>query len=311
MIVEASAPIRISLFGGGTDTSTYSDKYNGACLNFAINIYQNIEVRDSLDYPSTYPIGANSHFYRVILDEFGLQLDKNIKVACKFDGIIEGGMGSSASATVALIGAINKLKGLGMSRAEIAEKAWDIEVNKLGLYGGRQDQYAATYGGINLFEFSKGKVVRTPLPAEFINWLLPSIVLLYTGENRKTPKTQEGFKKLAPKQVSELDTIKAILVEGIRAIGEKDLRKVGLLMDKSWEAKKKSNKGVSTAKMDKIYERARKLGALGGKCCGSGGGGFMFFIVEPDNRNKFIEKMGLQHWDFEMDHNGLSTRILP
>jgi len=89
---------------------------------------------------------------------------------------------------------------------------------------------------------------------------------------------------------------------------------VGALLGKSWEMKKKSNKGVATGEIDKFYELGKKNGAFGGKVCGAGGGGFMFFIVDPDKRKDFIsemEKGGLQHWDFGIDWNGLQVRVLP
>ena len=321
MIVYSQAPTRLSLFGGGTDLPTYANKYGGICLNIAINVYQNMllsmnsgKVRKEFSLSNLgVPDGADISFYMTICKDLGFSFD-GVILDCEFDGIIHAGMGSSASAAVALIGAINRIKGLGLTRGEIAEKAWDIEVNKLNMYGGRQDQYAATFGGVNVMEFEKDKVTLTPLSPQFIKPLLPSIVLFYTGENRSSPKIQEGFKELTNEQVESLDYLKRMVVEVSRLITEGDIKGVGLLLDQCWEAKKKSNKGVSNETIDKTYREAKKNGAWGGKVMGAGGGGFMFFMVDPLIRDKFIKRMekeGLQWWDFDICYNGLQTRILP
>ena len=229
------------------------------------------------------------------------------KIKSEFDGLLQAGLGSSASAAVALVGAINKYKSLGMSLEQIAERAWEIEVNKIKLYGGKQDQYASVYGGLNLFEFSK-KVKRTRFNQTLARELAECMLLFYTGENRKSAVIQEGFKKLTQTQIQALDQIKMIVDEALIALYIRDYEQIGYLLNKAWEFKKKSNSGVSNPKIDNLYEQGMNLGAWGGKVCGAGGGGFMMFMVDPSKQVGFLKRMNLEHWDFSPDFNGLEVR---
>lgn len=304
MKIISSAPCRIGLLGGGTDIPTYSDKFGGLCLNIAINIRQHFEITDSNGKDNVYPKGANPKFYEEFYKQFGWTPETCVST---FDGILESGLGSSAAAAVALVGALSRYNNMNLSKEDIAEMAWHIEINKIGLYGGRQDQYASSFGGCNLFEFGKGvKVTRLD---GFIEKVLPSLTLFYLGKNRRSANIQEGFKKLSQQQIMKLDEIKASVLEGSKIIATGDIEKFGRLMDKAWQMKKISNKGVSNNEIDKIYDKALKLGAFGGKIMGAGGGGCMLFIVDPAKRNKFIKEIGLKWIDFSLDKNGLETRV--
>ena len=213
---------------------------------------------------------------------------------------------------MALLGVINRRKNLGLNSYQIAEKAWELEVDKIGLFGGKQDQYAATFGGINVIEFKKGGEVNViPMARGFIEPLFPSLVLFYTGKNRKSSKIQEGLKEPNSDQIKALNRIKRLALEAIDPISKGDFRVVGALLDEAWEWKKLSNKGVTNKELDDIYSKAKELGAYGGKTCGAGGGGFMLFVVNPTEREDFIKNLGLEWWDFSPDFNGLEVRILP
>ena len=320
MIIKSTAPTRISLFGGGTDLPEYSRQFGGMTISLAINLYQNIIMytdSDMLDSPhkNQFPFKADPYFYYKILDEFNLNNGVHLtRLITNFDGEIESGIGSSAAAAVAMVGAINRRLGLNMTPEQIAERAWSLEVDVVGLYGGKQDQYAAAMGGVNFLEFNKfGYTKVTPLARGFIEPLLPSLVLFYTGSNRKSPTIQEGFKKLSKTQINALTKIKDLALKSVEPVGNGDIDLVGSLLDQSWELKKESNKGVSTPEIDFIYKRAKKLGALGGKLCGAGGGGYIMFVVPQKKREQFIIKMkkeGLQWWDFSVDWNGINTRVV-
>lgn len=321
MIISAVAPTRISLFGGGCDIDPYASTYGGLVISMAINLRQKCTLYSDEDIfkkrppANSFPLGANPDFYYTIFKEFPtIDGGHSTKIACEFDGLIESGIGSSASAAVCLIGAISKRLNLNMSPAEIAEKAWDIEVNKLGLFGGKQDQYTAALGGVNFMEFSRYGVKVTPLAKGFIEPLLPSLVLFYTGKNRKSATIQEGFKKLSSEQIQTLNQIKQLTIKAIDPIGKGDIEEVGHLLDRSWRLKKRSNKGVTEPWIDKLYEKAKKHGSLGGKIMGAGGGGFLFFVIKPNKKEEFIKEMtvnGLEHWDFSPCWTGLDVRILP
>jgi len=319
MILCSQAPSRLSLFGGGTDIMPYADKHGGLVINMAINLRQKMKMYTDDDtfkyaYKNIFPPRANPDFYYKIFKEFeGVDGGRNTKLECKYDGLLESGLGSSASAAVALVGAINKCNNLGMNLHQIAEKAWDIEVNKIGLYGGKQDQYAAAFGGVNVIEFKKPRVDITPLARGFIEPLLSSLLLFYLGTNRESSTIQEGFKYLSGKQIKALNKIKQLAFDAIEPIGQGDIETVGKLLDESWQMKKKSNKGVDNKLINDVYDKAKKSGAYGGKICGAGGGGFILFCVPPIKRKAFIKDMqkeGLEWWDFTVDWNGLEVRIL-
>ena len=248
-----------------------------------------------------------------IFDEFNMGSYHFVRFRSESDLPLESGMGASAATAVATVGALNRSNNLGMDTGQIAEKAWDIEVNKIGLFGGRQDQYAAAFGGVNIFEFTKDKIDITPLGKNFIDQIYPSFVLLYAGKNRENPKIQEGFKELTKEQVERLNEIKNITLKAIEPLTKGDIEKVGHLLDRSWRLKQRANKGVSAPWLNKLYERGKVAGALGGKVCGAGGGGFMFFIVKPNKKEEFIKKMekeGVEWWDFCPDWNGLEVKVL-
>ena len=318
MIIYSQTPSRLSIFGGGTDLPAYASKYGGATISMAINLYQKMTMytdNDTFKYAhaNIFPSKANPEFYYTVFKEMGVDGGRFTKIECSYDGLLESGLGSSASAAVNLVGAINKSKGLGMTLAEIAEKAWDIEVNKIGLYGGRQDQFAAALGGVNVFGFGDGIISTTTLSKSYIEPLLPSLLLFWLGTNRKSAKIQEGFNHPSGKQIKSLHKIKTLTLEAVQPIANGDIETVGKLLDETWELKKQSNKGVDNKLINDVYDKAKKAGAYGGKICGAGGGGFMIFVVPPIKREVFIKEMqkeGLEHWDFSICWNGLNTRIL-
>ena len=327
MIVESHAPTRISLFGGGTDMDSYFMGFGGLVVSLAINLRQHITIYTEKDVVkkslNNIPPSGDINFMHKIFDEFNASKDNSrfVKMGnmhhVRFDSIsdlpLESGMGASAAGAVATVGAIRKSLGLSMDKGEIAEQAWHIEVNKIGLFGGRQDQYASTYGGVNVFEFNKESVNVTPLGTNFIDKIFPSLVLLYIGKNRVNPKIQEGLRTLKPEQIQRLNEIKQIAIKSMEPIGQGDIEKVGHLLDRSWRVKQRSNKGGSEPWINSLYEKEKKNGALGGKLCGAGGGGFMIYIVKPNHKEEFITKMnneGLTQWDFSICWNGLETKIL-
>lgn len=303
MVIRSSAPCRLSLMGGGSDVSPYCDLYGGACLSMAINIRQEIIFDDSLP-ESVIPKGADWKFY----DKFFELLDYRPKhFRASFDGEITGGLGSSASAAVALIGAVAKARDIKYDKDEIARVAWNIEVNELGLFGGKQDQWAAAYGGVNLFEF-KDKVTTTQLSPSFIKPLLPYLMLFHTGKNRKSPKIQENFLKLTGDKIQYLDALKTLVPEAIRAISKKDIKYFSELLDLSWVYKKMSNNDASNKEINDLFDKAKEFGALSGKILGAGQGGYCIFIVKPDKQKRFLEKIGLKQIDFDISWDGLLVR---
>ena len=299
MIIEALAPSRISLFGGGSDTSYYAENFGGLCLNMAINLRHRIVLGREQKLTSA----DNPDFFKAFTDQ---------PILHEYTSDIESGLGSSAALAVALVGALARQKGEKLIPDEIAEKAWDVEVNKLKLFGGKQDQYASVFGGINVMEFNK-EVKVTPLSRDFADKIVPYLVLFHTGITRKSPKIQEGLKVLDDSQVFHLTMIKNMAVQGIEAIAKGDVNQVAELMKQAWESKKASNKGVTNEEIDRIYADGLEAGALAGKLLGSGGGGHILFIVTPEKKQGFVDEMvkkGLKWIDFSISWDGLETRVI-
>ena len=295
MKVTSSSPCRIGFFGGGSDVGEYARLHGGVCINLAINIRQKITLdADKQEFLS----GDNPVFFKSFTD---------LNVKHEFDGEIESGLGSSAALSVALVGATDEIEKTNLNKYQIAEKAWDIEVNKCGLFGGRQDQLASVFGGASLLLF-EDKVYHYALPEKKIDKITPYMALFYLGNKRKSAVIQEGLRKIDGQQKIALDKIKDLAYEGLDAIWDGDIFTLGSLMDESWQEKKKSNKGVSNDFIGDIYLKARKNGALGGKICGSGGGGHMLFITE--NVEKLKNALSdLKYIPFEVDWEGLKVEV--
>lgn len=301
MKIVSQAPLRISLFGGGSDIDPYASQFGGICLNFAINIYQKI----TLHKLERLTKEDNPKFFQAFRDAFNYTGG----IVHEYDNGIESGLGSSASLAVALVAGLSRFKGENLSQEEIAQKAWDIEVNKIGLFGGKQDQLVATHGGVNVMEIGK-EILVIPLDEKFINPILPSLVLFNSGIKRRSSKIQEAMKDLTPERAFYLTYLKNMVEKSIPIIASGDFKAVGELLDESWNIKKLSNDQISNTEIDNLYEKGKSLGAYGGKICGSGGGGHILFVVDPFKRDQFIKDIGLKHIDFKIDWNGVKTEVV-
>ena len=304
MRITATAPCRLSLFGGGTDVGEYANKYNGVCINMAINIYQHITLGDSPNLYS-YIDGSDPKFY----EAFFKDMDYKPKYLHQdFDNSIHSGLGTSASLGVALTSLLSRIKGYNLSRYEIAEKAWDIEVNKIGLFGGKQDQFASAFGGFNLMKF-QGVVEVQSFPRGIAQNIADHILLFNTGIHRKNPNLQNNLKEISPEQKSALDILKELANDAYHRIYGGDIKGLGRILNDTWNYKKKSNQ-VSTPEIDEIYEKALKAGAYGGKLCGSGQGGYMIFIADKKKHEDIKKALDLKWVDFSIDWNGVMTRFI-
>lgn len=307
-MVTAQCPTRISLFGGGTDLPSFSTQYGGITISLAINLYQKINFDTSKNKlaPKDNPM-----FFERLMEE--LKSKENIEHS--YDCVIESGLGSSASLTVALVGAWAKHNGIYLNKREIAERAYELEVERLGLYGGKQDQYTACIGGMNIFYFTQTAGVQiTNIERDKAEFVAKHLLLFYTGDNRKDTKIQEQLKVLTPDKTRALMNIKTLAHDAKKYLQYGDFKMLGELFDRAWSEKKKSNPLITTDKIDKIYDVAISYGAEGGKLCGSGGGGFMVFWVSPGRQGDIIRAltdMGCIHYDYSLDYNGLNTRVLP
>jgi len=226
------------------------------------------------------------------------------------------GLGSSSAVCVTLIGAFKEWLNLPLTPYDIAELAFKIERVDLGVKGGRQDQYAAAFGGFNFMEFYDSRAIVNPLRLreETIFELEHSLVLAYIGGSHNSSSILEKqIANVANKRedsVESMHELKRLAIEIKNALVIGDLKKFGWLLDESWQNKKKMADGISNETIDNIYEVAKENGALGEKISGAGGGGFMFFFSDADKKYDLVKALsenGAQIMNYSFEHNGLVT----
>ena len=319
MIYRSKAPLRLGLAGGGTDVSPYSDIYNGAVLNATIDQYAYCTIEETFSdtivliasdldlkkkYSSALSLPLDGHLdlhkgvYNRIVKDFGITKPLSFKITTYCDAPPGSGLGSSSTMVVAILKAFTEWLNLPLGDYDMAYLAYQIERIDLGLRGGKQDQYAATFGGFNFIEFYKDdRIIVNPLRIKrwIIDELEVSMVLYYTGESRSSDKiikeqqknTRDGNKLPieATHQIKKNSYImKDFLLKG-------DIVHFAKALGKEWENKKKMASSITNEKIEKIYDAAMKAGAYGGKVSGAGGGGFMFFTINPTKRVNLINAL--------------------
>jgi D-glycero-alpha-D-manno-heptose-7-phosphate kinase len=337
MIYRSKAPLRIGLAGGGTDVSPYCDLYGGAILNATISLYAQASIelldepkiileandrneRQEFDFAESLPIDGHLDLlkgvYNSIQSDYG-KLTSGFKLSTFVDAPAGSGLGTSSTLVVSIIGAFAELLRLPMGEYDIAHYAYEVERNQLKLAGGRQDQYAATFGGVNFMEFYAGdKVIVNPLRIKqhYLFELENNLVLYYTATNRKSAHIieQQSNNVLAKKEgsITAMHLLKeqAQMMKEALLMGK--LHQFGEVLYYGYQQKRKMAEGISNPLMEEIYETAKSAGATGGKISGAGGGGFMIFYC-PNNTKynviKSLEKFGGQHKAYQFVEHGLKT----
>lgn len=332
MIFRSRAPLRISFAGGGTDVSPYPETHGGCVLNVAINKYaytsiemipqKTIEV-ESLDYDviahfrSDEPLALNGDMDLVKATISRLkECQSGLRVFIHNDAPPGSGLGSSSAMVVSLIGAFREWRSLTLSDYEIARLAYQIERDDLGIAGGKQDQYACTFGGFNFIEFNRDSVIVNPLRIKpvFLHELQYNMLLCYTGRNRVSGHIIESqinnFVQGRQKSIDAMHEIKLQASDMKNALVTGNTRAFGELLNHAWEAKKRMADEISNPMIDEMYEAAIRAGAIGGKVSGAGGGGFMMFYCENGKRHRVaecLERLGGKVVDFQFELHGLQT----
>lgn len=309
MLIRARAPLRISFCGGGTDVPPYCDERGGAVLSATINRYATATVVpggksftvQSIDYDQSVSYGIDDPFVydgqldlaKGVIDHFRHheKLTDGFEVTLHNDAPPGSGLGSSSAVTVALVSAIVKLLRLPVDDYQIADLAYRIERLEVGIKGGKQDQYATTFGGFNLIEFHPDRtvlVVPLRLRPETIWELEHSLVFAYVGGGHFSDQIIENqvrnYETRRTDSIHAMDRLKVLTHDMERALLVGDLREFGELLNLAWESKRQMAKGITNPKIDDLYEATIEAGALGGKMSGAGGGGFMLFVCDPLRR---------------------------
>jgi D-glycero-alpha-D-manno-heptose-7-phosphate kinase len=310
MMIKSKAPLRLGLAGGGTDVSPYSDLYGGAILNATISsyAYATIEPLDNgkIEFVSGLPTNKRVYDSAEILpiDERAYELQCGVynrivkqfshkplsfRLTTWIDAPQGSGLGTSSTLVVAIIGAFKEWLNLPLGQYDIAHMAFEIERIEMGMAGGKQDQYAATFGGVNFLEFlANDKVIVNPLSikSDVLHELEMNLLLYFTETKRDSAQIithqVENVKKNNAEAIEATHRLKeqALLMKECLLRGETD--RIGEVLNLGWLNKKKMAAAISNNLLDTIYEAALKAGATGGKISGAGGGGFIW------RKNKII-----------------------
>lgn len=338
MIIRSRAPFRIGLAGGGTDVSPYSDDYGGAILNATINLFANttitprndgkiiihavdrnelLEFDALVELPINGTLDLQKGIYNRIVKDYNGGKPLSFELLTYMDVPSGSGLGTSSTLVVSILGAFVEWLKLPLGEYDIAHLAYQIEREDLKMAGGKQDQYAATFGGVNFMEFYKeDKVIVNPLriKQELLFELQHNLVLFYTQTSRESSKIIETqasnakVKKEKPIQAMHQVKEQAFLMK--EAILKNEPNKIGNILDISWENKKKMAQGITNAAIDTLYETAINAGATGGKISGAGGGGFMIFYCDANKRYdviKALSKTGGEVKNYQFTQTGLIT----
>lgn len=281
MIRIVRAPIRIDFAGGTTDIVAFANRFGGAVLNGAIN---------------RYVTGK-------------LIATKEKTILSYYDNVpTSSGLGTSGAMNVVWLSLVTGLK----DRVKIAETVFDLE-KAMNVVGGKQDQYAACFGGVNLWEFKNNKVIRKEinLRKNFIHELENKLLLVYTGKPRYSSNVNkamiENFKKNKVNVVNALKNIKEIAYEMYRVLKKEELDEFAMLMNEEWFNRKKLHKLVTNQRLESLIKLGLNNGARAAKVCGAAGGGSILFY--SDNKNRLKQKLKREEViDFNFDFEGLIVK---
>ena len=328
----ARAPVRLSLFGGGTDLPAYYTVHGGAVLSTTLDKYvyviMNVSQRHGLqitssDYGTFYqhPLGepllwsGDLSLPKAVLHHFGV--DHNVNMFLASEVPPGTGLGSSSSVTVALIKAVSVAVGLKLSKPEIAELACHIEIEKLGKPIGVQDQYASAYGGFNWMTFGADGVRVEPLrlSQQTLMRLESNLLLMFMGSTHDSAeilqKQTQSSREQDPVVIASLQAVNELAVRAREKLELGRLEDIGQLLDQAWRNKRRFAPGVTNARIDLCYDIARNNGALGGKIAGSGGGGFLLLYCDDGATARVeaaLSAQGLHRMEFHFEADG--ARVL-
>jgi len=318
MIIRSKAPLRLGLAGGGTDVSPYSDMYGGLVLNATVNLFAHCTIEETLDglitvcscdsgCEKSYPVAPRlpidgevslvKGVYNRVVRDFGVK-PSPFRISTYSDAPAGSGLGSSSTMVVCILKAFVEWHSLPLGDYEMARLAYEIERVDLGLSGGKQDQYAAAFGGFNFMEFLENDLVIVN-PLKIKQWIVDeleaSIVLYYTGASRSSAaiideqkrNTEEGNRTA----LEAMHNLKQSARDLKFAVLKGDVKQFAEIVGRSWENKKKMADAISNTLIQNAFDVAIGAGAISGKVSGAGGGGFIMFVVDPVKKKKVISAL--------------------
>jgi len=337
MIYRSKAPLRIGLAGGGTDVSPYSDQFGGAILNATLSLHAHATIETiaekkiiirSIDqqkeqvfeWQNQLPINGELDLLKGVYNR--IQKDTPFEItgfilSTFVDAPAGSGLGTSSTLVVAIIGAFAEMLKLPLGDYDIAHYAYEIERTDLQLAGGRQDQYAATFGGFNFMEFyANDKVIVNPLRIrqDYLNELENNLVLYFTDTCRESAKIiKEQQKNVTDKNTASIEAMhqlkeQARMMKEALLVGKLD--QIGEILDFGFQQKKNMAANISNSQIEEVYSAAKHAGATGGKISGAGGGGFMIFYCPGNTRYQVIDtltRFGGRIRSYQFTQHGLTT----
>jgi D-glycero-alpha-D-manno-heptose-7-phosphate kinase len=315
-VIISRTPFRVSFVGGGTDLPAFYEREQGAVLSTAVDKYMFITVNRRFDdsirvsYRKTETVGCREEIEHPIVRACLEYTDqgRGLEITSMADLPAGSGMGSSSSFTVGLLHALWAWKGRHMSAEELARQACEIEIEILKEPIGRQDQYAAAYGGLNTIRFNADHSVFTdPVIVQrgTLEALNQNLMMFYTGQTRSASailakQSAETVDRMGilRQMRDQVDELACVLTEG------RSLDRFGEILHEGWQLKRQITGGITNPDIDAAYDKAMSAGALGGKLLGAGGGGFLLFYVAPHKQVQVARSLGLRHLDMRFEAQG-------
>lgn len=337
MRIKSRAPLRVGLAGGGTDLESYYSIFGGLVLNCTIDKYANVEIAlnntnitnihlldsddnlsitlDELTYDKSNKCCLIIGVYKYFIEQYSCNY-LGLDISTYVDAPAGSGLGTSSTLVVSLVSAFSNLFNIPLGEYELAEIAYDIERIKLQLLGGKQDQYAASFGGINLIEFKEnGDTLVNPLRINhnIIAELESRIIMFYTGQSRsseKIIKDQILSVSLHNNALEAMHMLKQNALETKNSILKSDFEFFGQLLHSGWEIKRNTSSSITTFFIDKLYLSLLENGIIGGKVSGAGGGGYLTLFTAINGKAKALKKLkeiGGEIYSFRITEKGATS----
>lgn len=320
-MIISKTPFRISFFGGGTDYPVWYEKYGGAVLSATIDKYCYISCRylpPFFDYKYDIRYSKREEVKNIfdiqhpsVRECFNfLNINKGIEMVHTSDLSAKSGIGSSSAFTVGLLNSLYTLIGKKVDKKQLALDAIHVEQNLIKENVGSQDHTASAFGGLNRIDFNgPEKIIVKPIviSPEKLKLLQNHLMLFFTGFSRNASDIAAEQIKQTPSKYNELLQMKSMVDKAVAILSNENthLSEFGKLLNESWKIKRSLTHLISTNQIDAIYERGIRAGAIGGKLCGAGSGGFMLFFAPPENQQRIKEELkDLLYVPFRFENQG-------